>query len=78
MKGALPPPAHTYLGNFHKIGIFQKLKLCLYKIFLCGSFQGAFPKVISLIWPNSQVMGTVAVRFENFMRQDDDCHCPGP
>ncbi len=36
------------LGNSHKIRIFQtlemtELKLSLYEIFLCESFQGAFP-----------------------------------
>ncbi len=37
-------------GNSHEIGIFQtlemtELKLSLYKIFLCESFHGTFPKV---------------------------------
>ncbi len=70
-------------GNSREIGIFQtfemtELKWFLYEIFLCESFPGCVPKGISIIWPNSQVMGKGAVLFENFMRHDDDCHCPDP
>ncbi len=45
-----------HIGNSHEIGIFQtlemtKLKLSLYEIFLCESFQGVFQKIFLSFGP---------------------------